>query len=307
MIEVRLPFAPAAPPPRDDAAFTPDFAFFALPGGEPQAMLRAQGRALLSAEALGALLDGTTEAGAPPAGASEPAATTRRSAGRGTGPGALAAPTSIEALAALHPLWSDLPPDAHLLDGGRYRARRHGSFIQTLEPDHLAAVPHRAHWQSTDYNALHGGLLRWFEPLHPAMAGAPAFTRLLCRLGRCFAAVRAPTDARWSIEAHAFRIDTREGVGRPTPEGAHRDGVDFVAVLLVDRCGVRGGETRVFEAGGPHGLRFTLAQPWSALLLDDTRVIHETTPILPEPQATDSHRDTLVLTYRSGGFQDPPG
>jgi hypothetical protein len=27
------------------------------------------------------------------------------------------------------------------------------------------------------------------------------------------------------IEAHQFRIDTAEGIGRPTPEGAHRDGV----------------------------------------------------------------------------------
>ena len=35
-------------------------------------------------------------------------------------------------------------------------------------------------------------------------------------------------------------------------------------------------------AAGPQGMRFTLTQPWSALLLDDERVIHETTPILDE-------------------------
>ena len=39
---------------------------------------------------------------------------------------------------------------------------------------------------------------------------------------------------RWFIEAHQFRIDTADGIGRPTPEGAHRDGVDLVAVFLVD-------------------------------------------------------------------------
>jgi hypothetical protein len=30
--------------------------------------------------------------------------------------------------------------------------------------------------------------------------------------------------------------------------------------------------TVVFDARGPQGLRFTLAEPWSVLLLDDVRV-----------------------------------
>jgi hypothetical protein len=38
------------------------------------------------------------------------------------------------------------------------------------------------------------------------------------------------------------------------------------------------------------------------LLLDDRRVIHESTPIQPLTQG--GHRDTLVVTLRSGGFQD---
>jgi hypothetical protein len=74
-------------------------------------------------------------------------------------------------------------------------------------------------------------------------------------------------------------------------------------VLLVARVGVKGGETRVFEADGPAGLRFTMTQPWTTLLLDDERVIHESTPI--QPLAPLAHRDTLVLTFRCGGFQGP--
>jgi hypothetical protein len=108
----------------------------------------------------------------------------------------------------------------------------------------------------------------------------------------------------WFVEAHQFRIDTSDGIGRPTPEGAHRDGVDMVAVFLVHREGVKGGETRVFDADGPNGQRFTLSEPWSVLLLDDARVIHESTPIQPLLPATQGgHRDTLVLTLRAGGFQ----
>jgi nucleotide-binding universal stress UspA family protein len=57
----------------------------------------------------------------------------------------------------------------------------------------------------------------------------------------------------------------------------------------------------VFQADGPAGQRFTLTEPWSLLLLDDARVVHETTPIQPVGAA--GHRDTLVLTARAGGFQ----
>jgi len=218
-------------------------------------------------------------------------------------------PTGIAQLVALAPSWNDLPRDQYLRDGGTYRSRRHSCFIQQLsakaqpvmQPRTLSPTPHRAHWQPTSYNALHGGLERWFEPISPQVADTAVWSRLLSSIGSLFAEIH-PVD-RWFIEAHQFRIDTSGGIGRPTPEGAHRDGVDFVALLLVQRLDVRGGETRVFDANGPSGFRFTMQEPWSALLMDDARVIHETTPI--QPDGAQGVRDTLVLTYRAKGFQSP--
>ena len=211
-----------------------------------------------------------------------------------------------QALAAWQALWDDLPPDAFLKDGGRYRRRRHGCF--TVQPGGaVQAVPHRAHWQPVEYNALHGGIERWFEPLAPQLAVSSVWQRLLLALAAQADALcgALPQSTPWFVEAHPFRIDTTDGIGRPTPEGAHRDGVDLVVVVLVARVGIKGGETRVFEAQGPAGLRFTLTEPWSALLLDDARVIHESTPIQPLDPAQGGHRDTLVLTFRRGGFQGP--
>ncbi len=215
---------------------------------------------------------------------------------------------SLHDLLALQPNWNHLPPDPHLKDGGRYRRRRHSCCV--VQGSHIEPVPHRAHWQPLEYNALHGGMQRWFEPVLPETLAANAWQRVLVWLGRVCSAARgdAPSAGAlaaqanaWYVEAHQFRIDTTDGIGRPTPEGAHRDGVDFVAVFLVDRHDVKGGETRVFEADGPNGQRFTLMEPWSLLLLDDARVIHESTPI--QPTGPDAHRDTLVLTYRAAGFQ----
>lgn len=213
--------------------------------------------------------------------------------------GALAGCTT-EALRVLEPSWSDLPPDEYLKDGGRYRRRRHASLI--AEAGALELVPHRAHWQPLAYNALHGGMERWFAPMQAADLAQPAWRQLVLGLAGLCTTLRGGATARWYVETHQFRIDTTDGIGRPTPEGAHRDGVDFVAVVLVGRHGIKGGETRVFEAEGPNGQRFTLAEPWSLLFLDDARVIHESTPIQPV-QGT-GWRDTLVLTFRSRGFQD---
>lgn len=206
---------------------------------------------------------------------------------------------ALAELNAWTPGWDDLPPDNYLRDGGRYRRRRHASFI--VEGQRLQPVPHRAHWQPVSYNALHGGMERWFEPMLDSITGTPAWARLMTALGRVTSDLKGTQP--WYTEAHQFRIDTSDGIGRPTPEGAHRDGVDLVAVFMVARSRIKGGETRVFRNDSPAGVRFTLSEPWSLMLLDDEHVIHETTPIQPEGEG--GHRDTLVITLRRGSFQDP--
>lgn len=205
---------------------------------------------------------------------------------------------TVSAFEAIKPSWDDLPIDQFLLDGGHYRRRRHGSFI--VNGTQLQQTPHRAHWQPLEYNALHGGMQRMFEPIAPATVNQPVWTQLLLAIGKVCSTIKG--EQPWYVEAHQFRIDTSHGIGRPTPEGAHRDGVDFVAILLVARENIKGGESRVFEAESSNGRRFTLMAPWTLLLLNDERVIHESTPI--QPTDNGGHRDTLVLTYRSGGFQE---
>ena len=128
----------------------------------------------------------------------------------------------LQALMALNADWSGLPPDEFLKDGGRYRRRRHSCFVVTGAE--VQQVPHRPHWQPVEYNALHGGMQRLFAPMQDATVTTPVWNQLLRSLagvsGEVFA--HAAGAEPWYLEAHQFRIDTRDGIGRPTPEGAHR-------------------------------------------------------------------------------------
>ena len=191
--------------------------------------------------------------------------------------------------------WDDLRPDGFMADGGRYRLRRHAIF--TGRPGApLARAPHGPHYQATRYNALNGGVDRWFEPVSAEVGEGPALTALLAGARAVFDGI-AP-GANWNVEVHQFRIEARpDEAGKPTPEGMHSDGVDYVMVMMIGRENVEGGVTGI-QIDGREAASFTLSDPCDAVLLDDRRVMHGVTPIRPIEPSKPGHRDVLVLTFR---------
>lgn len=202
--------------------------------------------------------------------------------------------------AAFADSWNDLGPDDYLAAKGRHRKRRHAVFATGAEGT-FERQPHQPHYQSVDYNTLQGGIERWFEPIAPAIADGASLRRIL-QLARDFFAPLAPQVARWRVEVHQFRIEARVGqAGEPTPEGVHRDGVDYVLVLLVNRENIESGTTTIHAADGTLLGSFTLTHPLDAALVDDARVFHGVTPVTPRDPARAAHRDVLVVTFRGEG------
>jgi len=193
--------------------------------------------------------------------------------------------------------WNHLDPDTYLDDRGRYRRRRHA--VYSLRPDApITREPHQPHYQSADYNRLFGGVERWFSPIDPAIGAGASLQTILQFAAHLFGSI-AP-GKEWRIEVHQFRIEARSGqAGLPTPEGVHRDGVDFVLVLLVGRANIASGTTTVYEPGGRPLGSFTLTDPCDAALVDDTRVAHGVTPVTPIDPARPAYRDVLVVTFRA--------
>ena len=193
--------------------------------------------------------------------------------------------------------WNRLELDTYMADGGRYRRRRYGAWA-AAKSGAMARKPHQPHFQAIDYNPLNGGIARWFEPIAPEIGGGPSMQGIL---GFCHSLFEhlAPATPAWRIEVHQFRIEARRGeAGRPTPEGLHRDGVDYVLVLLVDRRNIASGMTTIHALDGPSLGHFTLTDPFDAALVDDTRVAHGVTPVEPLDPSQPAYRDVLVVTFR---------
>jgi len=192
--------------------------------------------------------------------------------------------------------WNFLELDPYMADGGRYRRRRHAVFAATRQTA-PTRQPHQPHYQSTDYNPLHGGIVRWFEPMTKASADSASMRAILAACQTLFGGL-APATERWHIEVHQFRIEARAGEqGRPTPEGLHRDGVDYVLVLLIDRRNIASGTTAVHGLDGQELGQFTLQHPFDAALVDDSRVAHGVTPVEAIDPAAPAYRDVLVVTF----------
>ena len=195
--------------------------------------------------------------------------------------------------------WNDLGLDTYMADGGRYRRRRHAVYRAQHGP--IARQPNQPHFQTQNNNPLNGGIDRWFDPVDENIGAGASLQTILGWCHDCFGRL-SPDVASWLIEVHQFRIEARAGAqGRPTPEGAHRDGVDWVLVLLIDRVNIQSGTTTVADLDKAPLGSFTLTTAFDAALVDDSRVYHGVTPVEPLDPALPAHRDVLVVTFRRNG------
>ena len=194
--------------------------------------------------------------------------------------------------------WNDLQLDTYLPDGHRYRRRRHATLSALACEHNVTLEPHQPHYQSIDYNPLAGGIERWFEPMHAAVVAGQTMRCVLKFCCRLFGALRP--DTPWKIECHQFRIEARlDAPGRPTPEGVHRDGVEYALVLLINRSNIKSGTTTVHDLTGNLLGCFTLTTSLDAAIVDDAQVKHGVTAVEPIDSSRAAYRDVLVVTFEA--------
>jgi len=194
--------------------------------------------------------------------------------------------------------WNSLEEDRYMADGGKYRKRRHATFATRYAGDQPLLMPRQAHYQSRRYNGLNGGVARYFAPILIDLLNSRTLAALLEMGHRLFS--RMTGNHRWHIELHQFRIEARDGQqGNPTPEGIHRDGVDFVMVVMIKRVNISSGATTIFNLDNQLVGEFTLLNAFDMALVNDQRVYHGVTPITQLVDDEEAYRDVLVITFKA--------
>ena len=194
--------------------------------------------------------------------------------------------------------WNCLETDQYMADGGRYRKRRHAVMVMHQPDQQPRLLPHQPHYQTLDYNHLNGGIARYFAPILIDLLNSRTLAALLQLGNRLFS--RMSGNHQWHIELHQFRIEARDGQrGNPTPEGIHRDGVDFVMVLMIKRSNINSGATTIYDLNHHLVGEFTLLNTFDMAIVDDHRVYHGVTPVEQLDKDQEAYRDVLVITFKA--------
>ena len=193
--------------------------------------------------------------------------------------------------------WNRLEQDQYMADGGRYRKRRHATFAIDSAGQRARLMPYQPHYQTVDYNLLNGGVARYFAPILDDLHQSLSLAALLEFGNAVFSQVAG--NGQWHIELHQFRIEARDGrMGKPTPEGIHRDGVDFVIVVMIKRVNIDSGATTIYDLDNQLVGEFTLRESFDMVLVNDRKLYHGVTPITQLDADTEAFRDVLVITFK---------
>jgi hypothetical protein len=193
--------------------------------------------------------------------------------------------------------WHDLKQDNYMGDGGTYRFRRFSEFHLAQATGSLRLIPHRPYRQSKEDNYLNGEIDRLYSPMLEGIQENAVFKLML----GTFADVIAPLvpSAEWLVQVFQNRILASDGQpGQPTPEGIHRDGVDFVLTLLIDRDNVDGGESSTYAQDGKSlKASTTLKEAGDFIFLNDKLMKHSVQPINRLEPVKEGYRDALIAMF----------
>lgn len=191
---------------------------------------------------------------------------------------------SVSLSPALRNSFRNLPPDPYC-DG---RFRRFSQYVMSWENSEWNAVclPHRPHIQPRAYNRYRGGILRTFEPLDE-----PAVETVMFTVVR---ELDLPVKTRWQVDVHQWRtVCEAHGTTVSVPEGLHRDGHMFGAIVVAGRSGISGGCTTLLHDDGQVAFEGILGEG-RGIAFDDQRLLHYTSHLVSgSPGGT---RDIIVCT-----------
>jgi len=192
--------------------------------------------------------------------------------------------------------WDDLLLDKYMGDGGRYRYRRYSQFNYNNDTRAVNLLKHEAYQQSQMANYLNGGFKRYYEPIEEQFLSNHFFISFIEWLGNAYSKVTG--HSQWNVKLHPYRIRADIEKGQPSPEGIHRDGVDFVCTFMIRKCNAVGGETVITDNQKNPITRLTMENPCDIVVGNDNATMHGVSSVSAiNPDKPCAYRDVLVVAF----------
>lgn len=185
--------------------------------------------------------------------------------------------------------FQSLPPDHYC----RNRFRRFSQYQIgfTNSKWELGLLPLRPHVQPRKFNNYVGGILRYFEPL---IISPDTYVNIVAKT------IPLVPDRLWQVDVHQWRTScSPNSQVVSVPEGPHRDGHDYAAILVLRRDKILGGETRLYAENSREPFFRKIINDSEAIVFDDRRMLHFTTELKAEDQI--GYRDIFVVTISTWG------
>jgi hypothetical protein len=182
----------------------------------------------------------------------------------------------------------NLTQDKYVPEGFR---RKHIIRYIYYPSNHFYQKPNQPLYQNNTINPTHGDIEREYPEFDPKYRGD--FYKILY-LFKHFANLKGGEH----ILVQAQRITcSPESSGLPSVEGWHRDGVDGIGVLCVNRYNIVGGINEFRHNESPDRKISYMMQPGQFAVFDDDSIMHRVTPIISADGINPGYRDVMLFGF----------
>lgn len=195
-------------------------------------------------------------------------------------------------LSSLQASFETLPNDPYADD--RLRSRCYSRF--TFDGIGVELLEQQDFMQSSEINKAVGDVDRSYKDIPGTIYNDDVFLSMFDEFTG-----RTGLNADDVIEAHQIRWHCRRRIKAPAPEGRHQDGFDFIAIYLLNQHNVDGGEMMLYQ--GPDAAPCFKKQldPGEFVVLNDKKLFHNASPLVPTANDDDGYWDVFVLTANKSG------
>jgi len=193
-----------------------------------------------------------------------------------------------------------MPTDPHLFKNEGERRRRYARLLIDPKFRNLEIFDHDLFFQDKKFDQLYGDIHRQFAPMEPEDFENAFFQNLVIESYRALPLTDNLHNEPFEISAHMIRIEAtpNSSIGRPAPEGIHRDGYHFGSIHLMRRENVAGADNHIYDLSKNRIDEVRLTEPMDSIYFNDAAIFHGVSPFKAANKTVRATRDMLILLYQ---------